>query len=203
MKIKDEQKYERLITAAIDILAAGGLANFSTTKVAKQAGIPQSNVYIYFKNKQSLLEAVFQATIHTESVAVAQAIDDHAPLADQLAMSIQALYTFAMAEPAVVTAVQVLTEDVALKQKLALKADDTANQKIQQLLKIGVDQSVLWPADLNLLRYFLTRPIFHYAEGIRKGLYTATTTSIDELVVMVLGAVMQPQPFQAWLQAQK
>ncbi|ETY72722.1 TetR/AcrR family transcriptional regulator [Lactiplantibacillus fabifermentans] len=202
MKVKDEQKYDRLIAAAIDLLAAGGLANFSTTKVAKQAGIPQSNVYIYFKNKQSLLEAVFQATVHTESVAVAAAIDDNAELAEQLAMSIRALYDFALAQPAVVTALQVLTEDVALKQKFALKADDTANQKIQHLLTTGVTQNILQPVDLNLLRYFLTRPIFHYAEGRRHGLYSATTTSIDELVVMVMGAVLQPTPFQTWLQAQ-
>ncbi|MFC6179839.1 TetR/AcrR family transcriptional regulator [Lactiplantibacillus daowaiensis] len=199
MKLKDDQKYDRLIQAAITLLAQGGLANFSTTKVAKQAGIPQSNVYIYFKNKDSLLNAVFQATIHQESVAVVAAIDANAPLLDRLAMSIRGLYHFALAEPAVVTTVQILTEDVAVKQKLSLKRDDQENQQIQTLLTTGIDAGLIRPTELNLIRFFLTRPVFHYAAGIQNGLYPASDQGLDDLVNMLMAAVLLPSAYRDWL----
>ncbi|WP_053072635.1 TetR/AcrR family transcriptional regulator [Lactiplantibacillus herbarum] len=199
MKLKDEQKYDRLIQAAVTVLAQGGLANFSTTKVAKAAGIPQSNVYIYFKNKQSLLEAVFQTTIHQESIAVVQTIDTKRSLPEQIVASISALYRFCLAEPEVVAAIQVLTEDIATKQTMHLKRDDTANQQIQTMLTDGVATGVLRKTDLNLLRYFLTRPVFRFAEGVRQGLYTDTPKNLTDLTNMIMGAVLLPATYQNWL----
>ena len=199
MKLKDEQKYDRLIQAAVTVLAQGGLANFSTTKVAKVAGIPQSNVYIYFKNKQSLLEAVFQTTIHQESVAVVTTIDTKLSLPEQIATSIRTLYRFCLAEPEIVAAVQVLTEDIAMKKSMHLNRDDTANQQIKTMLTDGVSTGVLRQTDLNLLRYFLTRPVFSFADGVRQGLYTDTPENLIDLTNMIMGAVLLPAAYQNWL----
>lgn len=199
MKLKDEEKYDRLITAAVTVLATGGLASFSTTKVAKLAGIPQSNVYIYFANKQSLLEAVYQTTVHQQSVAVAAALDAQASLVTQLQASVTALYEFAREFPETVTAIQVLLDDVALKHQLQLKQDDAANQRIQRLLQVGVAQQLLRAVDLNFIRYFLARPVYHYAAGVRSGLYPDTPQSLADLTAMIMGAVLQPAAYRAWL----
>ena len=133
MKLKDEEKHDRLLNAAVTVLAKGGMANFSTTKVAKLAGIPQSNLYIYFQNKQALLEAVYRMTVHQQSVAVVAVLKEQDPLTKQIVASVQALYQFAMAQPETVTAIQTLLDDVELKHKWGLKRDDLANHRIQQL----------------------------------------------------------------------
>lgn len=198
MKLKDEEKHDRLLNAAVTVLAKGGMANFSTTKVAKLAGIPQSNLYIYFQNKQALLEAVYRMTIHQQSVAVVAALKDQDPLTKQIVASVQALYQFAMAQPETITAIQTLLDDVELKHKWGLKRDDLANQRIQQLLQDGVDQHVLRATDPNFLRYFLTRPVFHYADGIRAGLYPDTPVGLNDLTAMIMGAVLQPDVYRAW-----
>ena len=161
MKIKDEQKYDRLIQAAIQLLATEGLAPFSTTKVAKQADIPQSNLYIYFKNKQALLNATYAAAVHQMSLAVVPCFASDQPLITQTAASIHGLYDFAMAQPKTATAVQVLMDDVQFKQQAPLKLADMANHQIQDALQLGVQTQVFQSVDVNLIRYFLTRPVFH------------------------------------------
>lgn len=203
MKLKDEEKHERLITAAITILAQNGLAGFSTTKVAKLAGIPQSNVYIYFANKQGLLAAVYQTTVHRQSAAVAAALVDTAPLTTQLTASVTALYAFARDFPETVAAIQVLLDDPELKHQLQLKRDDVANQRIQALIETGVARGILRPTDLNFLRYFLARPVFHYAAGVRAHLYSESPAALADLTAMIMGAVLRPEVYQDWLLTQK
>jgi Transcriptional regulator len=53
MKKKDDEKYQKIIQAAIQIILEDGAATLSTTKVAKRVAISQSNIYIYFKNKMT------------------------------------------------------------------------------------------------------------------------------------------------------
>lgn len=198
MKLKDEEKHDRLLAAAVTVLAKGGMANFSTTKVARLAGIPQSNLYIYFQNKQALLEAVYRMTVHQQSVAVVAALKEQEPLTTQIVASVRALYQFAIAQPETVTAIQTLLDDIKLKHKWGLKRDDLANQRIQQLLQDGVDQHVLRATDQNFLRYFLARPVFHYADGVRVGLYSDTPEALADLTAMIMGAVLQPDVYRAW-----
>jgi len=203
MKIKDEQKYDRLIQAAIQLLATEGLAPFSTTKVAKQAGIPQSNLYIYFKNKQALLNATYAAAVHQMSLAVVPCFANDEPLITRTAASIHGLYDFAMAQPKTATAVQVLMDDVQFKQQAPVKLADMANHQIQDALQLGVQTEVFQPVDLNLIRYFLTRPVFHYAAGIQSGLYSSIAQGLNELTAMVMRAVLTPTALKAWLAATK
>lgn len=199
MKPKDEQKHQRLLTAAITILAAGGLANFSTTKVAKLAGIPQSNVYIYFENKQALLAAVYQTTVHQQSVAVTGGIATDASVADQLAASVQGLYQFALTHGDVATVIRLLTGDQQFKTTLAAKLADPENQQIQALLQRGITQEILRPVAVDLLRYFLTDPVYRYADMVRAEQINATPEGLRQLTAMVLGAVLRPTSYQDWL----
>jgi len=198
VKLKDEEKHDRLLDAGVTVLAKGGMANFSTTKVAKLAGIPQSNLYIYFQNKGTLLEAVYRMTVHQQSVAVVAALKDEDPLTTQVMASVRALYQFAMAQPETVTAIQALLDDIELKHKWGLKQDDLANQRIQRLLQDGIDQHVLRATDQNFIRYFLARPVFHYADGIRAGLYPDTPATLADLTAMIMGAVLQPDVYRTW-----
>ncbi|WCJ49452.1 TetR/AcrR family transcriptional regulator [Lactiplantibacillus plantarum] len=58
MKRKDMNKQVKIQDAVAAIILAEGPAGVSTTKVAKHVGIAQSNVYLYFKNKQALIDSM-------------------------------------------------------------------------------------------------------------------------------------------------
>ena len=47
---------ERIFTAKNDLMATVGLPNLSIHKIAKEAKISPGTIYLYFKNKDELLE---------------------------------------------------------------------------------------------------------------------------------------------------
>lgn len=56
-------KYESILLAAIRVFARNGFFNSKVADVAKDAGVADGTVYLYFKNKEDLLISIFNYTI--------------------------------------------------------------------------------------------------------------------------------------------
>jgi TetR/AcrR family fatty acid metabolism transcriptional regulator len=54
------QKYEQIIDAAVKIIAQNGYHHSQVSKIAKEAGVADGTIYLYFKNKEDLLVSLFQ-----------------------------------------------------------------------------------------------------------------------------------------------
>src|SRR5688572_27426421 len=59
----EQARKATILRAAVDIFASKGYHGCRIADVAKQAGVAYGLVYHYFKNKDELLEAVFQQSI--------------------------------------------------------------------------------------------------------------------------------------------
>ncbi len=64
MRKRDEHKEEAIIKAAIELINKIGFAETSISKIAKQAGVSPATIYIYFKNKEDLLNKLY---LHVKS----------------------------------------------------------------------------------------------------------------------------------------
>jgi AcrR family transcriptional regulator len=62
VKRRDEGKARDILAATLQEVEAVGLAGLSMEAVARRAGVATGTVYIYFKNKEALLEALYLAT---------------------------------------------------------------------------------------------------------------------------------------------
>ncbi|ODT88465.1 TetR/AcrR family transcriptional regulator [Phenylobacterium sp. SCN 70-31] len=60
MRQKDEAKAHDILRAALDEIQSVGLAGLSIEAVARRAGVATGTVYIYFKGKEALLEALYR-----------------------------------------------------------------------------------------------------------------------------------------------
>jgi len=60
---KDETKAQDILRATLDEVQAVGLAGLSIEAVARRAGVATGTVYIYFKGKDALLDALY---LHTK-----------------------------------------------------------------------------------------------------------------------------------------
>ena len=72
-KEKTNGKYEAILRAAIKVFARGGFFNSKVADVAKEAGVADGTVYLYFKNKDDILVSIFnhvteQALAHARTV---------------------------------------------------------------------------------------------------------------------------------------
>ncbi|MEG0258952.1 MAG: TetR/AcrR family transcriptional regulator [Lysinibacillus sp.] len=56
---RDKPKYKQIIDAAVIVIAENGYHQAQVSKIAKQAGVADGTIYLYFKNKEDILISVF------------------------------------------------------------------------------------------------------------------------------------------------
>ncbi|HSB08273.1 MAG TPA: TetR/AcrR family transcriptional regulator [Blastocatellia bacterium] len=56
---KSNGKYETILRAAINVFARSGFFNSKVADVAREAGVADGTVYLYFKNKDDILVSIF------------------------------------------------------------------------------------------------------------------------------------------------
>lgn len=57
---KDKPKYRQIVDAAVIVIAENGYHQAQVSKIARQAGVADGTIYLYFKNKEDILISVFQ-----------------------------------------------------------------------------------------------------------------------------------------------
>lgn len=57
---RDKPKYKQIIDAAVIAIAESGYHQAQVSKIAKQAGIADGTIYLYFKNKEDILISLFE-----------------------------------------------------------------------------------------------------------------------------------------------
>ena len=59
LQAKSNGKYEAILRAAIKVFARSGFFNAKVADVAREAGVADGTVYLYFKNKDDILVSIF------------------------------------------------------------------------------------------------------------------------------------------------
>lgn len=72
---KNSPKYIQIINAAVKVIAQNGYHASQVSKIAKEAGVADGTIYLYFKNKEDILISVFQEKMGQFIDEIAQTID--------------------------------------------------------------------------------------------------------------------------------
>lgn len=80
MMKKEKPKYKQIVDAAVIVIADNGYHQAQVSKIAKQAGVADGTIYLYFKNKEDILISVFQEkmSVFVESLDVILGKDTNA-----------------------------------------------------------------------------------------------------------------------------
>lgn len=57
---RDRPKYKQIVDAAVTVIAENGYHQAQVSKIAKEAGVADGTIYLYFKNKEDILISVFR-----------------------------------------------------------------------------------------------------------------------------------------------
>jgi TetR/AcrR family transcriptional regulator, fatty acid metabolism regulator protein len=57
---QNKPKYKQIIDAAVVVIAENGYHQAQVSKIAKQAGVADGTIYLYFKNKEDILISLFR-----------------------------------------------------------------------------------------------------------------------------------------------
>jgi AcrR family transcriptional regulator len=59
MRVKDEDKVTRIYQAAVKLINTEGFQGTSMSKIAKEAGLAAATIYLYFSNKEDMLNKLY------------------------------------------------------------------------------------------------------------------------------------------------
>ncbi|MDY6854543.1 MAG: TetR/AcrR family transcriptional regulator [Thermodesulfobacteriota bacterium] len=60
LQTRAEDKHKRILQAAIKVFAQNGFYNSKVSEIAKEAGVADGTIYLYFKNKDDILISLFE-----------------------------------------------------------------------------------------------------------------------------------------------
>ncbi|WNQ13050.1 TetR/AcrR family transcriptional regulator [Paenibacillus aurantius] len=60
MASRKKEKYSQILEAALKVIAENGFHGSQVAKIAKEAGVADGTIYLYFKNKEDILISLFR-----------------------------------------------------------------------------------------------------------------------------------------------
>ncbi|MDN6967663.1 TetR/AcrR family transcriptional regulator [Oenococcus sp. UCMA 17063] len=199
MNIKDPKKHDKILKAATKLIVSNGLADISTTAIAKKIGIAQSNIYLYFKNKRDLLQQVYLVAVNELSLYANRRVAEDSSLLIKMEQYTRALYDFSIERPNTISVIDIIQRSSNIKIGLTESQKGLANQKIQRLLRESASSQILRTSTVEVPRALIFNTIYFYAKGITNRTIDQKDTSLDTVVKMIMAAILKPESNSEWL----
>ncbi|WP_366922567.1 TetR family transcriptional regulator [Metallumcola ferriviriculae] len=115
------EKYEAIIDAAVKIFARHGYYGAQVTKIAKEAGVADGTIYLYFENKEDILISLFTEKMGRFIAAVSQELSSQEDAVEQLHTLVRRHFSHlaADADLAVVTQIELRQSDPQIRQGIS------------------------------------------------------------------------------------
>jgi len=123
-------KRERILDAAERIFAQHGFFAARVSEIAREAGVADGTIYLYFKNKDDLLITLFESRMERVNQILAQAIASHDRPLDRLLAFVRTYLDLVRDQPA---AAEVLTVELRQSSKFM---KEQPNPKFAELLRL-------------------------------------------------------------------
>ena len=98
---RSRPKYNQIIDAAVIVIAQNGYYQAQVSKIAKQAGVADGTIYLYFKNKEDILISLFREKMGYFVEQIEEELKGKTSVSEKLFLLIQKHF-------------QILSEDVNL-----------------------------------------------------------------------------------------
>lgn len=99
MRTKDENKRIAIYHAAMEIINSNGLANTSMSKIAKAAGVSSSTIYVYFDNKEDMLNKLYLMYKEESSAVLFQDFTENIGVKEGCSSFMRNLFKYMVANP--------------------------------------------------------------------------------------------------------
>jgi TetR/AcrR family fatty acid metabolism transcriptional regulator len=110
----------QIIDAAVIVIAENGYHQAQVSKIAKQAGVADGTIYLYFKNKEDILISLFQEKMGSFVERIQQKIVGKETAAEKLLMMVETHFKMLASDPhlAIVTQLELRQSNKALRLRI-------------------------------------------------------------------------------------
>ena len=188
MRTKDEKKKEALFEATVKLVNEIGFASSSVSKIAREANVSPSTIYVFFKNKEDLLVSTYVEIKRNMSKALLSDFDDTLPIRDIIKSVWFSTFKYIsnnleyydFAEQFANSPYSDLVDKEALEKHFL---------PILKVMEQGIEQKIIKNVDRNFLVAFIFHPISrlanprlcHGLEMTPENLETAFTMAWDAI----------------------
>ncbi len=137
---KDRPKYRQIIDAAVVVIAQNGYHQAQVTKIAKQAGVADGTIYLYFKNKEDILISLFEEKMGKFVEKIQSKIAGFSTAAEKLLIMVETHFEMLSNDHhlAIVTQLELRQSSIELR----LKINDVLKgylKVVDQILQEGIE----------------------------------------------------------------
>ncbi|MFJ5796498.1 TetR/AcrR family transcriptional regulator [Bacillus atrophaeus] len=113
-------KYMQIIDAAVEVIAENGYHQSQVSKIAKQAGVADGTIYLYFKNKEDILISLFKEKMGQFIERMEEEIKGKQTAKEKLALVITKHFSLLADDRhlAIVTQLEIRQSNLELRQKI-------------------------------------------------------------------------------------
>jgi TetR/AcrR family fatty acid metabolism transcriptional regulator len=154
---KNKPKYMQIIDAAVIAIAENGYHQAQVSKIAKQAGVADGTIYLYFKNKEDILISLFEEKMGNFIENLSELIAGNETAAEKLLMVIDAHFSMLSNDHhlAIVTQLELRQSN----KELRLKINDILKgylHVIDKILLEGIESGEFSPnLDVRIARQMI------------------------------------------------
>lgn len=138
---RDKPKYKQIVDAAVIVIAENGYHQAQVSKIAKEAGVADGTIYLYFKNKEDILISVFREKMGIFAENVKNILAEEIPATEKLYKMIDNHFSLLYNDRhlAIVTQLELRQSNKELRSQIneVLKEYLTL---LDSILKEGIDQ---------------------------------------------------------------
>lgn len=149
MAKKRGQKYDKIIDAAVKVIAKNGYHSSQVSKIAKEAGVADGTIYLYFKNKEDILISLFEEKMGRFVEKIQERLQEESSVEKKLYILIEMHFKQLERDHdlAIVTQLELRQSNIAIRLKIneVLKG---YLQLIDTVLKEGMENGT-FEKDLN------------------------------------------------------
>lgn len=134
---RDKPKYKQIVDAAVIVIAENGYHQAQVAKIAKQAGVADGTIYLYFKNKEDILISMFEEKMGVFIESLQAIIESGGSSSDKLCLMIQNHFTVLASDKNLATVTQL--ELRQSNKELRLKINGILKEYLRLLDEILIE----------------------------------------------------------------
>ena len=193
MRVRDENKDAVIREKAIEMIVEEGFDGFSMQKLAKAANVSPATIYIYYKNKEDLLNTLYNAVSHTFAQVALQKFDPNASLEEGLWLQWKNRMKFILEYPTYYRFFEQFRNSPLINHKDIKSAEFKQNMKtfVMNAIRRG-EMATMEPETFWSVAYgsFFTLLKFHLqGKSMMNEHYKITDAKMKRLLQMVLKAL--------------
>lgn len=181
MRVKDENKQQRIKEAMVSLILREGIDGTSVSKIAKEAGVSAATIYVYYENKEEMLAEIFREYAHQPYQYIVQRIRPEMTGSELIETMVRSCYAFSTEHEEIFSFVEQCSRCPSLSAQVCEK--DCSGDILKMIHSYQETGVLKQCSDWNMAAV-LFAPVRWLATN-RRMIHSDSDKLLDELVQMI------------------